>query len=171
MQTARRLYLYLMSGITLGVLLVGLNILLTVVLHAIGVGRGAFAGGSQNDREQLSLAGALIVVGLVVWSIHWLFIERSLRASNPARDHERASGVRALYLTVVLAVLLVLGTLARIQLLQELIRAILGVEAVDGFGFGGFDLGATLATLLVAGLAWTYHAVIRRRDLDAGPLA
>jgi hypothetical protein len=171
MQTARRLYMYLMSGITLGVLLVGLNALLTVVLHAIGLGRGEFAGGEQGDREQLALAAALIVVGLVVWTIHWLLVERSLRAENPAHDQERGSGVRALYLTVVLAVLLVFGVLAGIQLLQELVRALLGVDSSGEFGFGGSDVGATTATLLVTALAWTYHAAIRRRDLEAGPLA
>lgn len=170
MQTARRLYLYLMSGITLGVMLVGLNMLLTVVLHAVGIGRGTFAGGDQGDREQLSLAAALIVVGLLVWSVHWLLVERSLRAANPMRDEERASGVRALYLTVVLAVLLVFGVLAGIQLLQELARTVLGVDEESGFGFTGFDVGGALATLLVASVAWTYHAVIRRRDLGAGPL-
>jgi hypothetical protein len=171
MQTIRRLYLYLMSGITLGVLLVGLNMLLTVVFHALGLGRGSFAGGSDNDREQLSLAIALIVVGLLVWTVHWLFVERSLRAENPAHDDERASGVRALYLTVVLAALLVAGVLAGIQLLQEVVRSVLGVEFSPEFGFGSnVDHGATLATLLVTSLAWTYHAAIRRRDLASGPL-
>jgi hypothetical protein len=171
MQTARRLYLYVMSGITLGVMLVGLDMLLVVALHALGVGRGAFAGGDQGDRQQLSLAAALVVVGLLVWSIHWLFVERSLRSTNPGHDDERSSGVRALYLTVVLAVLLVFGVLAGIQLLQQLARTILGADDVGGFGFGGFDLGGSLATLLVTAVAWGYHAVIRRRDLDAGPLA
>jgi hypothetical protein len=171
MQTIRRLYMYLMSGITLGVLLVGLNMLLTVVFHALGLGRGSFAGGSDSDREQLSLAIALIVVGLLVWSVHWLFVERSLRVENPAHDHERASGVRALYLTVVLAALLVAGVLAGIQLLQEVVRSLLGVQFSPEFGFGAnVDHGATLATLLVTSLAWTYHAAIRRRDLASGPL-
>ncbi|HYN63812.1 MAG TPA: DUF5671 domain-containing protein, partial [Candidatus Limnocylindrales bacterium] len=170
MQTVRRLYLYLMSGITLGVLLVGLNILLTVVFHALGLGRGIFAGGSDSDRQQLSLAIALIVVGLLVWTVHWLFVERSLRVDSPAHDEERASGLRALYLTIVLAVLLVFGVLAGIQLLQELVRSTFGVTASDEFGFSA-DIGAALATALVTGLGWTYHAAIRRRDLGVGLLS
>jgi hypothetical protein len=170
MQTVRRLYMYLMSGITLGVLLVGMNMLFTVVFHALGLSRGTFAGGSDSDREQLSLAIALIVVGLLVWTVHWLFVERSLRTENPTHDEERASGARALYLTIVLAALLLFGVMAGIQLLQELVRSILGVTAAAEFGFGGADIGATLATLLVTSLAWTYHAAIRRRDLASGPL-
>ncbi len=120
MQTVRRLYLYLMSGISLGVLLVGLNILLTVVLHALGIGRGELLGGSESDRQALSLAAALIVVGLLVWGVHWLLVERSLRPDNPQRDAERGAGERALYFTLVLAVLLVFGVLAGTQLVEEL---------------------------------------------------
>ena len=62
MQTARRLYLYLMSGVTLGIVLVGMNMLITVALHAAGLGRGDFAGGTADDRQQLSLAIALVGV-------------------------------------------------------------------------------------------------------------
>ena len=61
MQTVRRLYLYLMSGISLGVLLVGLDILLSVVFHAVGFGRGDLVGGGDTDRQALSLvAGSAI---------------------------------------------------------------------------------------------------------------
>ena len=171
MQTARRLYVYLMSGVTLGILLVGLNSLLTVGLHAAGIGRGRLAGGTQADREQLSLAIALIVVGLVVWGIHWLVVERSLRAENPSRDHERGSAVRALYLTIVLTVLLAFGVIAGIQLLETISRRLLfGSGDVEGGFVFGQDLGSSLATLLVTGMAWTYHAAIRRRDLGGAAL-
>jgi hypothetical protein len=170
MQTARRLYLYLMSVVTLGVLLVGLNSLLTVALHALGIGRGAFVGGSGDDREQLSLAIALIAVGLLVWTIHWLLVERSLRPDNPTHDQERGSAVRALYLTVVLTVLLAFGVMAGIQLLQELTRGIFGRVDQNEFGFAQ-DVGASLATVLVTGATWIYHVAIRRRDLGGSALS
>ena len=44
MQTVRRLYLYAMSGITFGVLAVGLDQLLVAILGQLGVGRGPFGG-------------------------------------------------------------------------------------------------------------------------------
>jgi Domain of unknown function (DUF5671) len=169
MQTVRRLYLYLMSGISLGVLLVGLNILLTVVLHALGIGRGEFVGGSESDRQALSLAAALVVVGLLVWAVHWLLVERSLRPQNPNREAERGAGERALYFTVVLAVLLVFGVLAGTQLVEELTTRLFGVPRQDQF-FAS-DLGASLATVVVTGSAWAYHVAIRQRDLRAGPLS
>ena len=168
MQTVRRLYLYLMSGISLGVLLVGLNILLTVVLHALGIGRGELLGGSESDRQALSLAAALIVVGLLVWGVHWLLVERSLRADNPQRDAERGAGERALYFTLVLAVLLVIGVLAGTQLVEELTSRLFAVPRQDEFF--STDLGASLATVVVTGSAWAYHVAIRQRDLRAGPL-
>jgi hypothetical protein len=171
MQTVRRLYLYGMSGITLGVLLTGLNNLFVVVFHAFGLGRGALVGDSGGDREQLSLAIALTVVGLLVWTVHWLLIERSLRPSNPAAGEESTSPIRALYLSLVLAVLLVFGVLAGVQLLQHLARLLLGVSRTGGFEFFEIDTGAAMATVLVTGLAWLYHAAIRRRDLDASPMS
>ena len=167
MQTVRRLYLYLLSGIALGVLLVGLDILLTVVLHAAGIGRGEFVGGSESDRQGLSLAAALIVVGLLVWTVHWLLIERGLRAGNPAHDAERGAAERAFYFTVVLAVLLVFGVLAGIQLMEQLTGRLFGVARQDTF----IDIGASLATVIVTGAAWAYHVAIRQRDLRAGPLS
>jgi hypothetical protein len=170
MQTVRRLYLYGMSGITLGVLLTGLNNLFVVVFHALGLGRGTLGGGSSGDRELLSLAIALTVVGLLVWTVHWLLVERSLRPANPAADEERASPIRALYLSLVLAVLLVFGVIAGVQLLEQVALRLFGISASDRFEFFSIDSGAALATVLVTGLAWLYHAAIRRRDLDA-PMA
>ena len=168
MQTVRRLYLYVMSGISLGVLLVGLIILLSTVLHAVGLGPGIVGGGEPN-REALSLAAALIVVGLLVWGVHWLLVERSLRPENPRRDEERGAAERALYLTVVLAALLVVGVLAGIELLERATTKLFGFRAQNEFGFGS-DSGASLATVIVTGSAWLYHVAIRQRDLRAGPL-
>ncbi|HEY7464780.1 MAG TPA: DUF5671 domain-containing protein [Candidatus Limnocylindria bacterium] len=166
MQTVRRLYLYAMSGITLGVMLVGLNNLFVVLFHAAGLGR-ATAASTADDREALSLAFALIVVGAVVWTIHWLLIERSLRPANPAAQEERRSPIRAGYLSVVLAVTLVFGVLAGIQLLEHVSRRLLGVPLSNGFDFLEIDLGAAAASVLVMGAAWAYHVLIRRRDLGA----
>ena len=38
MQTARRLYVYLLSGISLGALVIGITMLLTVLFEALGLG-------------------------------------------------------------------------------------------------------------------------------------
>ena len=76
---------------------------------------------------------------------------------------------RALYLTLVLAALLVFGVLAGIELLERVTTRIFGFRPENDFGFGS-DSGASLATVIVTGSAWLYHVAIRQRDLRAGPL-
>src|SRR5688572_8752471 len=131
MQTIRRLYLYLLSGITLGMLLVGLSLLLEVTLAALGIGHGALASGGSGDRERLSVAAALVGVGLPVWAIHWFLVERGMRPTSAHAEAERASIVRALFFSVVLGVLLGFGATAAFALVQELIRAVLGGPAPE----------------------------------------
>ena len=80
-----------------------------------------------------------------------------------------AAAERALYLTLVLAVLLVFGVLAGIELLERVTTRLFGFRPENDFGFGS-DPGASLATVIVTGSAWLYHVAIRQRDLRAGPL-
>jgi hypothetical protein len=168
MQTIRRLYLYLLSGITLAMLLVGLSLLLEVTLAALGIGHGALASGGSGDRERLSVAAALVGVGLPVWAVHWFLVERGMRPTNAHAAAERASIVRAVFFSVVLGVLLGFGATAALALVQELIRAVLGGPAPE---FLASDPASSIAVLAVTGAAWVYHASVRRRDMHAGPLA
>ena len=111
---------------------------------------------ANRIARQLSLAIALIVVGLLVWSVHWLLVERSLRADNPQRDAERGAGDRALYFTLVLAVLLVIRRAGRHAAAggadQPALRRCHGRT-----NSSSTDLGASLATVVVTGMAWAYH--------------
>ena len=77
MQTARRLYLYLVSGVALGFVLFGLQSLLQILLDTLGV-RGNVLGGGTDSGQQLSLALALVGVGTPVWLLHWWFAERGV---------------------------------------------------------------------------------------------
>jgi hypothetical protein len=165
MQTVRRLYLYVMSGITFGMLAVGLDQLLVVILGELGVGRGPFSFGDQGYGEQLSLAIALVAVGLPVWAVHWRLAQRGLQAAGPRADEERASTVRALYLTLVLAVLLGFGAPSALELLRIAVNSLAGGSSGDFFS--GDPAGA-LATLIVTGLGWGYHVAVRRSDMRAG---
>ena len=164
MQTVRRLYVYLLSGITLGFLVFGLITLVETGLGALGVAGGGIGG----RREQLSLAAALIGVGLPVWAIHWWFAERGLDPARPGAEDERRSTVRALYLTVVMVVLLSFGAFAARDLIREFVLGFL--PRPPGDYYPSSDTTRSLATLLVTALAWGYHVAIRRRDLGRGPL-
>jgi hypothetical protein len=166
MQTVRRLYVYLLSGITLGFLIYGLITLVEVALSALGVGGDGIGG----RREQLSLAAALIGVGLPVWAIHWWFAERGLDPNRPNAEEERSSTVRALYLTVVMIVLLSVGAFAARDLVREFVLGFLPRPQDDVYGYSSGSAARSLATLLVTAAAWGYHVAIRRRDLARGPL-
>ena len=166
MQTVRRLYVYLLSGITLGFLIYGLITLVEVALSALGVG----GGGIDGRREQLSVAAALIGVGLPVWAIHWWFAERGLDPNRPNAEEERSSTVRALYLTVVMIVLLSVGAFAARDLVREFVLGFLPRPQDDFYGYSSGSAARSLATLFVTGAAWGYHVAVRRRDLARGPL-
>ncbi|MEX1156764.1 MAG: DUF5671 domain-containing protein [Chloroflexota bacterium] len=166
MQTVRRLYVYLLSGITLGFLIYGLITLVEVALSALGVGGGGIGG----RLEQLSLAAALIGVGLPVWAIHWWFAERGLDPARPNAEEERRSTVRALYVTVVMIVLLSVGAFAARDLVREFALGFLPRPQDDFYGYSSATTARSLATLVVTAAAWGYHVAIRRRDLARGPL-
>jgi len=167
MQTVRRLYVYLLSGVGLGVSAYGLTTLLSVLLAQVGMGHGAFGveDGPFQTQQELSLAAALIGVGVPVWSIHWWLAQRGLRPDRSGAELERASTVRALYLTLVLVTLLGFGALAARDLLRELVLDLM--PATSG-QYGGSDTAMALATLLVSAVAWGYHVTVRRRDMALG---
>ena len=106
MQTARRLYVYLISGVGMGMLVAGLTILLSVLFDRLGLGGTVLGGEGDVIGQQLTLASALIVVGLPVWLIHWLAAERSVRPDRPGAALERTSDVRGLYFALALGILL-----------------------------------------------------------------
>jgi hypothetical protein len=168
MQTVRRLYLYLISGVTLTLVATGLTLLGDALLAQLGFGRGTFIGGDPaGSRVQLSQAVALIGVGLPVWVIHWWLVERGLQPGNPTHEAERSSPVRAVYLSLVLAVALLVGVNSAASLVRSAGHALAGVGP-------NFDLGEptiALPTAIVGGLVWLYHWLVRRRDLRVGPLS
>lgn len=169
MPTIRRIYVYGLSAIALAVLAIGLSSLLAVALHALGllpIGSTGFRD-PQEDRRQLSLAAAMIGVGLPVWGLHWWLAERG-RRGGPAWEPERSSIVRALYLTGVLTVTLVVGVTSVIDLVRVATWTASGIPTQDRLYA---DPGTALATLTVVGVGWGYHALIRRRDLAVGPLS
>ena len=85
----RRLYLYLVSAVSLGLLAAGLALLGTTVLLFLFNDPSA-----QNSRTQLAGFTAMTVVALPAWAIHFWFARR-----YAMRDpYERASAIRRLYI-------------------------------------------------------------------------
>jgi hypothetical protein len=167
MQTARRLYVYLLTAISLGVLVAGLSMLLTVLFEQVGLGPSGAAlfGGDEATRQQLTIASALTTVSLPVWLIHWFVAERGVRPGRPTADHERNSNIRGLYFALAMGALLAATAVALSSLLST------AVQAVAGTDVSYRNAAADLALLLVAGAAWAYHVALRSRDWGRGPIS
>ena len=122
--TLRRLYLYVVSAVSLGLLVAGLALLGNTILLFIFNDPSA-----QNSRIQLAGFTAMTAVALPVWAIHFWFARR-----YAMRDpYERASAIRRLYvywaclggaIGALIAVAISLG-----YLLRTLIDACRGVHA------------------------------------------
>lgn len=169
MQTARRLYVYLLSGIALGTLVVGLSMLLTVLLDTLGLRgtEGVMFGGPDATGQQLTLASALTVVSLPLWLAHWIAAERSVAPNRAGADLERSSDVRGLYFALAMGALLLAAALAASSLIQWLVFAVVG----DANNFSTSSPAGDLALLGVAGAAWAYHVALRARDWRHGQIS
>lgn len=168
MQTARRLYLYAISGITLAVIATGLVLLLRVALG--GFFPDPYAGDYEaydNSREQLSQAIAMLGVGTPVWAVHWWLVQRGLREGRPERDAERGWGIRAFYITGILLVSLLVWVPSATALLKWFTTDAL--NAVPEYTY--LDPLGSVTSGLVGLAIWIYHGLVRRRDLAAGPVS
>jgi hypothetical protein len=158
MEIARRLYLYVISAITLGMLTGALVTLVNIALEIIlGADSGEFIGFNpiQERIGRLSLVLATIGVALPVWGLHWVLAQRSAGRV----ESERRSAVRALYLAGVMFSLLVLMMISGRDLVSYLNTLIFGGSAGSTLG-----LAQSIAGLLIGGAFWAYHANVAARD-------
>lgn len=163
MDTARRLYIYTVSGIGLAVFATGLVALLAALLAEVRIDPGDVLSAGSVTREQVSRAVALTVVGLPVWLLHWGFARAILVGADARARGERGSAIRALYLAMVQVITLVVVLTAALEIVRWFIG--LAVGATDRSVVNG---GGTVVQLLVAGALWTYHARIRASELRQG---
>src|SRR5438552_3785871 len=91
----RRLYIYIVAAASLGMLLIGLVNLGTTALDQLFRATPIYT----NPRDSYAGFGAVTLVGLPVWGIHWWIAQRLARRNLD----ERASALRRLYLYAVLA--------------------------------------------------------------------
>jgi hypothetical protein len=162
----RRLYLYAMSGVMLAILAAGLQLLVAVLFDSLGIAGEPLFGG-ESSRQQLSIAGALIAVGLPVWLLHWWLVRSGLHQSGGRAEEERQSGLRAFYLAGVLAISLVFFAGAATEIVRAVLLTASGLAAQLG---ARPDLADSLATLIVGGGVWASHVAVRRSDLAVGPM-
>lgn len=165
MQTARRLYLYVVSGVTLGVVAIGLALLLDALLTSTGVLAHTYDSGN-GSRERVSQAIAMLGVAVPVWAFHWAFVQRSLGPGRPGRDAERGSPIRAFYLTLILLISILFWVSGTVGFVSWLLAS--ATRTSTDYNVGD---PVTFVTSAAVGFAvWLYHGIVRRADLRARPV-
>ena len=149
----RRLYLYIVAAVSLGMLLVGLTNLGSTTLNTVlGVNSGS------AFKDAIAGFGAVTLVGLPVWLIHWVIAQR-LASRHP---DERVSALRRLYVYVVLAATAIAATIFLRRLLEDGFGLLLGSTS-DGAAVARAAWGSVV---LVA--FWLYHFRIAAADRIEG---
>lgn len=139
----RRIYLYLLTLAGLAMLASGVanlgRILIDVLLGTPAVNT------AQYVREGVALWGAVALVGLPVWAVHWRWAQRQAQGSVD----ERSSTLRRLFVYVVLAgAAWSIGSAA-----HDLLRSLLELLE-QPTRLRGADALAAVVRLLVAGAVW-----------------
>jgi len=153
--TVRRVFLYVLALITLGILSAGLINLLSLSFDAI---LASFTLAQVGDlRQQLSLGIAMVVIGGPLWFLFWSMIQR-----HAERDaDESGSALRAFYLNLVLIV----SAFVTVFTLYELLAWLLTGLRADQFSPG------STATFIVSASVWYYHRFISEKEGYHTPVA
>lgn len=151
----RRLYLYLVAGIGLTSLLIGLGGEIGVIIFTLG---DAF---DNDSREAMAWFTAALISGLGVWFVPWYRVQGMVGQNNPAGRAEQQSGIRKLYLYLFIfaATLTVFAT--SITLLAQIIITFVGT-AEDSVPFRTISLA--MAYLLMGFGVLAYHGYLLRLD-------
>jgi hypothetical protein len=142
MSSVRRVYYYLVSLITLGILAGGVGVLLSL-LFDLAVSGSTAIGQSNFIQQQLSLGLAMLVIGLPLWFFFWRSIQRHISGNNT----EIGATLRKFYLNLILVASSLTAIVAAQTVLKWLISGLPHSDNISG----------SLATLIVAISIWFYH--------------
>lgn len=161
MQVARRIYLYLVSFISLQIVIMGAMSLGQLLITQGLSGQPGNLGNGDVLRMEFSSGTAALVVGTLAWAIHWGLAQRAVHPDRPGAVDERRSVLRALMLHGVLLVSTWNIFLALAQLVQSMLSAL--VDAGNGRAAMENSL-RTLPVLIIYGCAAAYYWRVRATD-------
>src|ERR1700716_3799966 len=139
----RRLYIYIVAAASFAMVLIGLINLGSTAINQLLSATPPYS----NVRDAYAGFGAVILVGLPVWGVHWRLAQR-FAARNA---DERAAAIRRLYLYVVL----IATGIALAVYLRRLIEDTTGV--LLGSSSDGASITRALWAALVLAAFWLYH--------------
>ena len=149
MIAARRVYFYLVAFVSLHVAAWGAAELGRAVVDALYPSGGTIATGLRQD---VARDGALLVVGLPLWLLHWGLANRASRRD----ETERGATLRRLYVYAVLATMVIAFAAAAQNALEAALGALLDERPTSAPSVGR-QIAAQVPWLAVAGVLWVYH--------------
>jgi hypothetical protein len=153
----RRLYRYLVAGVALLVLLIGLGGLLGVLFDP-----SPYI--VDQQRENLAWFTAMVIAGLAVWIIPWRSILEETAEPPPQGSLARGSIVRRFYLFFFLLLATLTFLITAVFILSRMLLAILGEPQIGG---DLRTLALAAAYAIMAAAVWLYHGWLLRGDRDA----
>jgi hypothetical protein len=151
-----QLYRYLVAGIGLAAVLVGLGGLIGYLIRVLA---GTIYG--AGIPEPVAWYCAVLVAGLPVWLIPWWRAQTTALSPGAAGEDESRSLVRRIYLYFYLFVATMTVLSSGVYVVTQLVEL-----ALDGRGGGNLfaDVGQAVAYSLIAIVVWLYHGAILRAD-------
>jgi hypothetical protein len=155
MRTIRRLYFYLVTFISLEV----------VIWGAIRLARSAFhTSPDQSQTDLLARGLSLVLAGLPIFLLHWVIVER-----ETARDiEEQNTKLRGVFLYSIQIVTLIPVVQNIIALLSRAIISLLGADPLNAIFGANQTWQDNLLAVVINLLASLYFFSILHRDWKAG---
>lgn len=167
--TLRRWYVYVLAYTGLLMVLFGATVLITRLIEAATVQEADSAVSGRWLASAVAGRASTVVTGLVFWLAYWGWSTR-LFHQPAARDPERDSTLRKVYLYAILLITVTWTVWSLGQVLYLLLRSLLvPSEASELWSSVRHDIGDVAANTLVFGIAWAYHAYVLKREAAAAP--
>lgn len=144
MSITRRVWLYLITLISLGIFAAGVGQLLALFFDVTI--KGSYltqVGEATFYQQQLSLGLAITVIGGPLWFLFWRAVQRRVKGNQ----EEIGAVIRKLFLNFILLETALMGITAASEFLRWLMA---------GVPLSEFS-SSVLATVIVAGIVWFYH--------------
>jgi hypothetical protein len=154
----RRVWLYLITLISLGIFAAGVGQLLTLLFDVTI--KGSYltqVGEATFNQQQLSLGLAMIVIGGPLWFFFWRATQRRVGGNR----EEIGAGIRKFFLNLIILVTALMGTIAA----SELFKWLMSGAPLAEFSASG------LALVIVAGVVWFYHWRVSESEGHPSPAA
>ncbi len=155
----QRLYWYVVAGVGLAALALGLAGDLSVLVRALGT--FSFP---ADLREQFAGFTATWLAGLPVWLIGWVPAQRLATRDDAGGVDARRSLLRKAYIYLYWLAAILTLLISAIAVVYLLLSAVFGLLASENILQTLTNLGQAVGFAVIALAVWIYHLVLLRRD-------